>query len=76
MQQYHSQREEFEERVKFLETVPVFANQLPRADLPRVAEALEEKTFRAGEFLAKQGDVGRELKVIKTGTAAVVMRPD
>ncbi|CAE7261948.1 for [Symbiodinium natans] len=76
MQQYNSQREEFEERVKFLETVPVFANQLPRADLPRVAEALEMKMFRPGELLAKQGDVGQELKVIKTGTAAVVMKND
>eukprot|EP00435_Cladocopium_sp_Y103_P032887 s426_g8.t1 len=74
MQQYHSQREEFENRVKFLETVPLLANQLPRADLPTLAAALVEKRFRPGEYLARQGAVGRELNIVKTGTCAVMRK--
>lgn len=74
MQQYHSQREEFENRVKFLETVPLLANQLPRADLPTLAAALVEKRFRPGESLARQGAVGRELNIVKSGTCAVLRK--
>ena len=32
-------------QVKFLETVPLLANQLPRADLPTLAAALVEKRW-------------------------------
>eukprot|EP00913_Durusdinium_trenchii_P006530 g6134.t1 len=74
MQQYQSQREDFENRVKFLETVPLLANQLPRADLPTLAAALVEKRWKPGEFLAKQGDVGRELNILKSGTCAVLRK--
>jgi len=74
MEQYRSQREEFEHRVKFLETVPLLANQLPRADLPTLAAALVEKRFRPGEYLARQGDVGRELNIVKSGTCAVLRK--
>jgi len=65
-------REEFEEKVEFLESVPLFANQLPHADLPQVATALVEKIYHKGEFLARQGELGRELLIIKSGTAVAV----
>lgn len=39
--------------VKFLETVPLLANQLPRADLPTLAAALVEK--RSPEILDDGG---------------------
>lgn len=103
-------------KVKFLETVPLLANQLPRADLPTLAAALVEKRWvytampicallagkpscrcpngsvlngsgpcvstefgrcrrwKPGEFLAKQGDLGRELNILKSGTCAVLRK--
>ena len=69
-----------------METVPLLANQLPRADLPTLAGALIEKRrgtevppmalcrFKPGEYLARQGDVGRELNIVKLGSCAVLRR--
>ena len=30
--------------------------------------------FRPGEYLARQGDVGRELNIVKSGTCAVLRK--
>ena len=45
--------------VKFLETVPLLANQLPRADLPTLAAALVEKRCRS------PGSYGRNISKLE-----------
>ena len=39
--------------VKFLETVPLLANQLPRADLPTLAAALVEKRSQSWHMMER-----------------------
>jgi CRP-like cAMP-binding protein len=60
---------------KRLHDVPLFAG-LRRQDLAKVAQCADEVDIRAGEVLARQGDVGREFFVIETGRAEVTKGDD
>jgi len=70
---YELERDDFEEKVKFLGSVPLFHSQLPPAELPKVAMQLKRKTWRPGSCLVKQFDTGRALYIIHSGEAQVVV---
>eukprot|EP00928_Gymnodinium_smaydae_P024347 TRINITY_DN1971_c1_g1_i1.p1 TRINITY_DN1971_c1_g1~~TRINITY_DN1971_c1_g1_i1.p1 ORF type:complete len:787 (+),score=182.61 TRINITY_DN1971_c1_g1_i1:86-2446(+) len=67
-QQADREREEFERRVFFLATVPLF-RQLPRAELPKLARSLVEKQWKKGEPLCRQGVFGDTFFIIRQGKA-------
>lgn len=69
------QREEFEQTVMFLASVPLFQNQLPRSELPRVAQNLTRLEWSSGQELVRQGDTGRALFLIQSGEVLVVSSP-
>ena len=51
-------REKFEQIVTFLGSVPLFKKQLPTSELPKVAQMLEEHTWKPDEKLVSQGAMG------------------
>lgn len=71
---YSELREDFEQTVRFLESVPLFRKQLPRAELPKVAQRLTSKTWQPGDCLVRQGVTGTALFIIQSGEAQVVTR--
>ena len=56
--------------MKFIVHVPLF-RRLPKAELPRLAAALDMRVFENGEIVVKEGDMGDEFFVIKVGRAEV-----
>ncbi|CAE7254904.1 PKAR [Symbiodinium natans] len=67
-------REDFEEIVTFLASVPLFKNQLPRSELPKVARSLKRKVWEPGTEIVKQGDLGKAFFLIMSGEADVLTR--
>eukprot|EP00418_Pyrodinium_bahamense_P016280 CAMPEP_0179115418 /NCGR_PEP_ID=MMETSP0796-20121207/54088_1 /TAXON_ID=73915 /ORGANISM="Pyrodinium bahamense, Strain pbaha01" /LENGTH=973 /DNA_ID=CAMNT_0020813665 /DNA_START=21 /DNA_END=2939 /DNA_ORIENTATION=+ len=51
-------REDFERTVSFLASVPLFRTQLPRSELPKVAQSLTQRMWKPGQKLVRQGDIG------------------
>lgn len=71
-------QDEFEERVAFLCTVP-FLKQLPKDDLPRVANELTRRRYRPGEAVVHQGHLPRSSAaffIVYSGEAEVVVQGD
>jgi hypothetical protein len=56
-------REKFEQIVTFLGSVPLFKKQLPTSELPKVAQMLEEHTWKPDEKLVSQGAMGDLRKI-------------
>jgi len=65
----------FEQTVTFLASVPLFRTQLPRSELPKVAQCLTRRTWTPGQKLVRQGEMGRALFLIQSGQALVVTSP-
>jgi CRP-like cAMP-binding protein len=59
------------ERVLELRRIPLFAGLSP-AELLRVADIAEERTFPDGDVFAHEGETGEELYIILTGTVRVL----
>ncbi|CAE8590735.1 unnamed protein product, partial [Polarella glacialis] len=70
-----SRRDDFESTVKFLESVPLFRKQLPRAELPKIARSLKRKEWLPRQELVRQNETGRALFLIQSGEALVVTSP-
>lgn len=68
-------RDDFERIVTFLASVPIFKHQLPRSELPKVAQNLVQQVWHPGQHLVKQGETGRALFVIQSGEALVSTCP-
>eukprot|EP00933_Yihiella_yeosuensis_P018767 TRINITY_DN1530_c0_g2_i1.p1 TRINITY_DN1530_c0_g2~~TRINITY_DN1530_c0_g2_i1.p1 ORF type:complete len:987 (-),score=162.85 TRINITY_DN1530_c0_g2_i1:208-3168(-) len=66
------EREGFEQTVTFLMSVPLFRNQLPRSELPKVARMLRRLEWNPGQELVRQNDTGRAFFLIQSGEALVV----
>mmetsp|Transcript_35946 Transcript_35946/g.110574 ORF Transcript_35946/g.110574 Transcript_35946/m.110574 type:complete len:925 (-) Transcript_35946:196-2970(-) len=66
-------REKFEQTTRFLASVPLFKKQLPRAELPLVAQQLKETTWPQGKALCKQGETGQTFFLIYSGSASVIV---
>lgn len=56
--------------LELLQRVPLFS-ELDRKTLKRVGEAMSERTFAAGETIAKEGETGVGFFVIEDGRARV-----
>lgn len=59
-QSFTEDREKFEQIVTFLGSVPLFKKQLPKCELPKVAQMLEEHTWKPDTKLVNQGTKNRE----------------
>lgn len=51
---------------EFLASMPLF-EALGRKDLPRVLARLTEHTYRAGDIIFQEGDIGRALFIVASG---------
>lgn len=69
------EREDFERTVAFLRSVPLFRNQLPRSELPKVAQILKRKVWAKGQELVHPGAVGRAFFLIQSGEARLLTSP-
>jgi hypothetical protein len=58
------------ERVLALRTIPLF-QELTAADLRRLADLAEERSFPDGEVISSEGEIGDELHLVLAGTVAV-----
>jgi hypothetical protein len=58
------------ERVLALRTIPLFQD-LSTADLRRLADLADERTFADGEVISFEGEIGDELHLVLAGTVAV-----
>jgi len=56
--------------IDLLKSVPLFA-ELRKKDLQLLAKTFKERTFSAGESIAREGDRGIGFFVIESGTASV-----
>ncbi|CAE7194838.1 petC [Symbiodinium natans] len=63
----------FEKTVAFLRSVPLFKRQLPSCELPKLARDLKRKTWRPGDKLVNQGEVGRAFYLVESGVASVIV---
>lgn len=70
---YSEEQAYFERTVSFLTLVPLFKQQLPKSEIPKMARDMTRKVWREGEKLVKQGDVGRTFFLIMEGEASVVV---
>eukprot|EP00933_Yihiella_yeosuensis_P081842 TRINITY_DN95535_c0_g1_i1.p1 TRINITY_DN95535_c0_g1~~TRINITY_DN95535_c0_g1_i1.p1 ORF type:complete len:832 (-),score=131.01 TRINITY_DN95535_c0_g1_i1:53-2398(-) len=61
---------DFEERMTFLQKVPLF-KKLPNYELPRLADCCLPEVYMPDQYVVKQGDMGHEFFVIQEGAAAV-----
>lgn len=66
-------QDDFERLINFLDAVPILRKHLPRAELPRVAEAFKQKQFEVGQTVIEQGKEGTCLYIIKSGEASVTV---
>jgi len=69
-------RAHYEQTILFLASVPIFKTRLPKAELPKVAQLLEEQSWKPGARLIRQGDVGKSFYLIYSGNASVVIHTD
>ncbi|CAL1159031.1 unnamed protein product [Cladocopium goreaui] len=67
------ERRRFETTVAFLRSVPLFRRQLPSCELPKLARDLKVKSWRPGERLVRQEEVGRAFYLIQSGRASVIV---
>lgn len=58
--------------IKFIRTVPIFV-ELSKEQLAQLAEAVEERTFAAGEVIAESGRLSGELFIILEGELQAVL---
>jgi len=63
------------ERVLELRRIPLFAGLIP-ADLLRVADIAEERSYADGDAIADEGEIGEELYIILSGAVRVVRHED
>lgn len=61
----------FSQRVNFLRSSPLFG-QLPNDLINKMAEALEEKHYKAGEIIIRQDEPGDSFYIIMSGSALAV----
>lgn len=73
---YELDRAEFERTVSFLASVPLFKRQLPRSELPKVAQNLTRTVWRPRQMLVEEGKVGRAFFLIQSGEALVLTSGD
>lgn len=64
---------EYEEKIEFLLTVPLF-QRLPQDEHPVVASVCESCRFKRGDTIIRQGARGEEFFVIQTGQADVFVK--
>lgn len=69
---YGEEQQSFERTIDFLSSVPLFKKQLPKSELPKVAQELKRRTWKPGQVLVRQGEMGRALFLIETGECQVV----
>jgi CRP-like cAMP-binding protein len=69
-EQAKEENKDFAKTMQFLAKVPLF-QRLPKDQHPLLAAACAAVDFKAGEKIIKQGDVGHEFFVIKSGCASV-----
>jgi len=55
---------------EFLKTVELF-NRLTPAEIANVAERMRRRRYAPGEFVIRQGEIGEEFFLVRSGTAAV-----
>jgi putative ABC transport system ATP-binding protein len=55
---------------EFLKTVELF-NRLTPAEIANVAERMRRRRYALGEFVIRQGEIGEEFFLVRSGTAAV-----
>ncbi|CAJ1387705.1 unnamed protein product [Effrenium voratum] len=72
VEELYLDRAAFEEIVTFMSSVPLFKNQLPRSELPKVAMKLKRKEWAVGRDIVKQGDLGKAFYLIMSGEASVL----
>jgi CRP-like cAMP-binding protein len=60
------------ERTELLQRVPLFEG-LERRELQDIAQSLKERTFRAGDTIAAEGEGGVGFFVIESGEASVTV---
>jgi hypothetical protein len=63
------------ERILFFKRVPLFANLSP-SDIKQVAAIAEEASFRNGDILVRQGEVGDVMFIIASGEVRVIASQD
>jgi CRP/FNR family transcriptional regulator, cyclic AMP receptor protein len=63
------------DRIELLRRVPLFSD-LERRELGELAESLKERTFRAGETVAQEGQGAVGFFIIEDGEARVSVRGD
>mmetsp|Transcript_29925 Transcript_29925/g.75371 ORF Transcript_29925/g.75371 Transcript_29925/m.75371 type:complete len:821 (+) Transcript_29925:91-2553(+) len=66
------QNKEYQERMVFLSNVSLF-KRIPKDQHPLLAAAVTVQEFSAGDAVIKQGDIGAEFFVIKSGEASVTV---
>jgi len=64
------ENKEFQQTMNFLQKVNLL-KRLPKERLPLIASAMENRDFKQGQVIFKQGDSGSEFFVIKGGEASV-----
>jgi len=64
------ENKDFSQTMKFLTMVPLF-KRLPKDQHPLLAAACTPSDFKTGQVIIKQGDMGNEFFVIRTGEASV-----
>lgn len=69
---YEEERANFERTLEFLTSVPLFRKQLPRSELPKVAQNLQRKVWQPGQRLVRQAETGRAFFLIYSGEASVI----
>lgn len=63
-------------RKAFLKTLEIFKD-LGSGELARLAQSLHSRTYHGGEVIFEEGDIGRALFVLESGTVDLVKRgPD
>jgi len=72
-QEAKSQNKDFQANMVFLAQVPLL-KRLPKDQHPLLASSCIGVDFKKGENIIKQGDIGNEFFVIKSGTAAVMIK--
>jgi CRP/FNR family cyclic AMP-dependent transcriptional regulator len=61
--------------VELLQRIPLFADLKPK-ELERLSTSFKERTFRAGDTIATEGEGGAGFFVIESGEAAVTVHGD
>eukprot|EP00913_Durusdinium_trenchii_P030129 g28231.t1 len=51
---YGEEQQSFERTIDFLSSVPLFKKQLPKSELPKVAQELKRRTWKPGQVLVRR----------------------